>query len=139
MKTLAGRAGLDERKLTRRGNGRPRGRSEHGWPAFTVRGLLTGAKKGALSSERKLRWSIPASDQRPSTTSPTSYTINQRHSKSVVSSLSHGFRAPERTCSPSSRFLPMKTSNRGRKPSRILRTLPGVIPTPCPFVPREPP
>ena len=51
--------------------------------------------------------------------SPTSYTTNHRRSRSVASSLDHGFCVPEDTFSPTSSSAPQLTSSRGRRRSQI--------------------
>jgi len=70
------------------------------------------------------------SHQKSSIPLPTSCTTIQRRSKSVASSLNHGSLAPENTSSPTSRFFPRRTWNRGRGHFRILQPLLRITPKP---------
>jgi hypothetical protein len=92
---------------------------------------------GAVKKKKHRGWRIhqcrvlPSHKKSPTTLS-TSYTTNAMLSKRVVSSLDHGFHAPENTFSMKWLSIRSMISRLGTKLSRIPSIRLGVIPALCP-------
>ena len=81
---------------------------------------------------------VLTSHQKSLTTSSTSYTVNAKPSKSVASSLNHGFHVPEVTFSVKSPSILVTASGLGKSLSPVLLILLHVISALCPSVTHRP-